>query len=180
MNPDPQRWGVRGFLFGATMKRKSAEERFWERTKKTPDCWHWTGAKNNWGYGSLGVNGIAMGAHRFAYELLRGPIPQGLQIDHLCRTPSCVNPAHMEVVTEKENILRGISMPAINARKTHCKRGHPLEGDNVYVVKKPLGRGCKLCHKIWTQTRKPWLSKGHLIRKRERRRKRKELGLKPL
>ena len=154
----------------------TAEERFWQRTKKTPNCWEWTGTKNPDGYGMFGANALLHSAHRFAYELMVGPIPCGLQIDHLCRNRSRVNPAHMEVVSSKENTLRGESFAAVNARKTHCYKGHLLEGGNVYVVRKPPGRGCRVCQRIWRKAHKPWLSKANLITKRKRYHKRKELG----
>lgn len=87
-------------------------------------------------------------AHRFAYELIRGKIPEGLDIDHLCRNRQCVNPEHMEPVTPRENTIRGDTIPAHNLKKTHCPKGHPLSGDNL--VKSPsiikLGyRWCKTC-----------------------------------
>jgi hypothetical protein len=80
-------------------------------------------------------------AHRLAYQLLVGPIPEGLVIDHLCRNPPCQNPAHMECVTHRENTLRGASPHAMNARKTHCKRGHEFTFQNTYVDAK----GCRSC-----------------------------------
>jgi hypothetical protein len=106
-------------------------------------CWNWRLAKNK-GYGVMGHpsgNGLKMQVHRFSYELLIGPIPTGLQIDHLCRNPACVNPAHLEPVTSKENSLRGVSVWAINARKTHCKYGHELTESNV----RRGGRGERIC-----------------------------------
>jgi hypothetical protein len=82
-------------------------------------------------------------AHRVAWELMRGPIPRGMTIDHLCRMPLCVNPSHLEVVTLKENVLRGFGSPAMNARKTHCLKGHPLTLDNVYLYRG--SRSCRMC-----------------------------------
>ena len=85
-------------------------------------------------------------AHRFAYELLRGPIPEGMTIDHLCRTRSCVNPEHFEVVTRGENVLRGVGPPAMNARKTHCAKGHPLVEGNLVLNRLKHGyRECLIC-----------------------------------
>jgi hypothetical protein len=84
--------------------------------------------------------------HRVVWETFNDPIPPGLTIDHLCRVRCCVNPAHMEVVTMKENILRGVSQSAINARKTACIHGHPFSGDNLKIA--PDGeRICRACVK---------------------------------
>lgn len=106
-------------------------ERF--RNKYTGDtlgCWLWIGAHSQEGYGLFHLPNPRrmVRAHRFAYEMLVGPIPAGKQLDHLCRRPSCVNPAHLEVVTSRENTLRGTTGPAINAKKTHCPRGHAYDG----------------------------------------------------
>ena len=111
------------------------EARFWKYTKKTYSCWLWTGTLGPGGYGRLRHSELrkSVAAHRFAYELLVGPIPEGLQIDHLCRVHGCVNPAHLEPVTGKENQHRGFSFAGINHRKTHCPRNHPLSGENLYI-----------------------------------------------
>lgn len=84
-----------------------------------------------------------MRAHRFAYELHKGPIPKGLEIDHLCRNTLCVNPNHLEAVTHRENVRRGTSPTARNAMKSECKRGHPLDEKNTYLD--GTGRKCKKC-----------------------------------
>lgn len=81
--------------------------RFWAKVKKTKTCWLWTAASSR-GYGQLGINKKLIYAHRFSYELHRGKIPQGLHIDHLCRVKKCVNPRHLEVVTQRQNTIRGI------------------------------------------------------------------------
>ena len=89
-------------------------------------CWIWHGPLSHNGYGLIGT-GIGTQirrVHRVAFELYRGQIPQGYQLDHLCRVRSCANPWHCEIVTNKENVLRGIGPTAMNARKTHCKNGH--------------------------------------------------------
>lgn len=123
--------------------------RFWIKVDLSvaDGCWPWTGTIiPGKGYGSFKVNGQAVRVHRFAYELLVGPIPAGLQIDHLCRNRACVNPAHMEPVTNRENVLRGKGPSAENARKTHCARGHPFTPENVYrQPSRPHSRECREC-----------------------------------
>ena len=109
-------------------------------------CWNWTASTTPGGYGSLSLpNGERCVAHRFSYEHHVGPIPDGLQIDHLCRNRRCVNPEHLEPVTQRENILRGESTAAQRARQTHCKRGHEFTPDNL--VQTVRYRSCKTCHR---------------------------------
>jgi hypothetical protein len=112
-------------------------------------CWIWTGRPGVDGYGVVrrSARGPGRAAHRVVYELLVSPIPDGLTLDHLCRTPCCVNPAHLEPVTIRENILRGTCPSAINAKKTHCPKGHPLSGDNLHIKRCASGdrRVCRAC-----------------------------------
>lgn len=113
-------------------------------------CWVWFGAqsgdvKGGRGYGVVSMGTTTARAHRYVYEHLHGPIPEGLTLDHLCRNKLCVNPEHLEPVTTRENILRGEAPPAMNARKTHCKYGHPLSGDNLIVWHRM--RNCRICRK---------------------------------
>lgn len=126
----------------------SVSDRLWARVDRSGDCWLWTGALDRNGYGRISTGGrgdpIAF-VHRVAYELIVGPIPDGLVIDHLCRNRACCNPDHMEPVTDAENKRRGFSPSAVNARKTHCKRGHELSGDNVLV--NGTGRSCRECRR---------------------------------
>jgi hypothetical protein len=114
--------------------------RFWERVHKTNECWEWVGTKDDDGYGNFKVPTIGSRAHRFAYTLLVGPIPPGLQIDHLCRNRACVNPAHLEPVTPAENLRRReLAHP-----RTHCSAGHQMTESNTGV--RPDGRRrCKAC-----------------------------------
>lgn len=101
-------------------------ERFWAKVDKTDTCWLWTGAKTGDGYGEIKVSGRMVPAHRLSWTMAGGTLIEGMTLDHLCRTRACVNPAHLDQVTNKVNILRGNGAPALNARRTHCKRGHLL------------------------------------------------------
>jgi hypothetical protein len=122
------------------------QERALARIVVGDDCWEWAGAHNRDGYGTAYKDGRPQGAHRVIYELLVGPIPDGLQIDHLCRNRGCVNPAHMEPVTKKVNLLRGEGVGARFARKTHCANGHPFDAENTRIT--PAGyRVCRTCHR---------------------------------
>ena len=108
-------------------------------------CWVWFGGRTSRGYGHFRVDGRYATTHRWAYEHLVGPIPEGLEIDHLCRNHSCANPAHLEPVTHKENVLRGRAPTAINAAKTHCTRGHEFVPSNIIWRD---GRHCKACRRV--------------------------------
>lgn len=108
------------------------------------ECWWWQAAVDRKGYGLFWNGRKSAFAHRYIYEEFVAPIPDGLVIDHLCCEPSCVNPAHMEVVTSKENSLRGNGATAMNARKTHCKRGHEFTDENTYF-QNPNSRTCRQC-----------------------------------
>lgn len=111
-------------------------------------CWLWTGCKNEGGYGYYHHGKRkSVRAHRFAFELANGPVPAGLQIDHLCRNRSCVNPAHLEAVTARVNTLRSTGQPALNAAKSACHRGHPFDTKNTYVGTDGARR-CRECHRL--------------------------------
>lgn len=109
-------------------------------------CWLWCGARQPSGYGRFSVGSRAAGTyrlaltHRWSYEYFVGPIAEGLQLDHLCRNPRCVNPGHLEPVTGQVNLLRGDTFQAKNAAKTHCPRGHEYD-----VVRKDGSRDCRQC-----------------------------------
>lgn len=121
-------------------------ERFLLKTSEGNNgCVLWTGATDGDGrYGSFYYEGRVRRAHRVAYVMFVGPIPEGLDLDHLCRVTQCVNPAHMEPVSHGENVLRGESIQAKNARKTHCKRGHQFTAVDL----RPRGRVCQRCAEI--------------------------------
>ena len=120
------------------------------RADQVTGCWNWTastqGPDPDHQYGQIRMGGreskVGL-AHRVVYELVIGQIPAGLDLDHLCRNTRCVNPAHLEPVTHRENILRGIAPAAINARKTHCVAGHELALDNLIV--RDGHRHCRAC-----------------------------------
>lgn len=113
--------------------------RFWMKVGRSGDCWEWSGADTT-GYGHFRLPGRRdVLAHRYAYEYLIGPIPGGLQLDHLCRNRRCVNPEHLEPVTQAENIRR--------AAKTHCVHGHELAGDNLYIDERRSSRECRTCRR---------------------------------
>lgn len=115
--------------------------RFWSSIEQTETCWLWKAYRDRDGYGVLTCRPKYMRAHRFAYELLIGPIPEGLQLDHLCRIRHCVNPKHLEPVTSRVNSLRGRTLQAINAAKTHCPQGHPYDAENTRFY-----AGRRFCH----------------------------------
>ena len=134
-------------------------ERFWSKVQKTETCWIWTASKDKHGYGQIGMSSRTYGtkrphkAYRVAYELLVGPVPVGLEIDHLCRNPSCVNPDHLEAVSHKENMRRGRS--GWNTRaKTHCPRGHDYSGPDGRVNKTAGSRYCCVCNRNRTRERR--------------------------
>lgn len=135
------------------MASKALPDRVKEKILVDPEtgCWNWTAGVDGKGYGLYYVK-LANGrwttrrAHRVVYELVNGPITSET-LDHLCRNPACVNPDHLEEVSNRENVLRGEGFAACNARKTHCPRGHPYDEVNTY--RKPSGgRHCRKCRRI--------------------------------
>ena len=108
-------------------------------------CWLWQGGKNTEGYGYIRVGGRQISVHRAAYLDRVGPIPAGLELDHLCRVRHCCNPAHLEPVTGRENLHRSpVTLARLNAVKTHCPQGHPLSGENLAIS---CGRRvCRVCN----------------------------------
>ena len=117
---------------------------FWKHVEKTDGCWLWRGAIKPDGYGQVRRHPRRnIYAHRFAYELEVGPIPEGLTLDHLCRVRACVRPSHLEPVTMLENLRRGNGVGAVNSRKTHCPRGHEYNVANTRYYRGE--RNCRAC-----------------------------------
>lgn len=135
--------------------RHDPQKRFWRLVDRRSDeeCWEWRGAQggNGWkegrGYGYFKWRGRMQTAHRVAYEIAVGPIPDGLHIDHLCRNHPCVNPRHLEPVTRQENLRRS-PLPGMRGRRqSHCKRGHARTEDNVRVSRNGM-RHCRECERM--------------------------------
>lgn len=148
------------------MPKPTVEQRFWARVNKTEGCWFWERPTNR-GYGLIGVGYKSVLAHRFSYELHKGPIPEGMDIDHMCHNEdpdclggetcphrACVNPDHLVPASRKENSLRGKAPTVVWWRTDTCKRGHSLA--DAYVAKLPDGRTRRNCR---TCIRDKWAAK---------------------
>lgn len=155
-NPHYQRWYRKGET--DLQPKMTFEERFWSKVDKggaipsfrpaLGPCWIWTAATDTKGYGKFFVGKIEgktklRQAYRVAYELEVGPIPEGLDLDHLCRVRLCVNPLHLEPVTHRTNVLRGEGMPARGVLFTRCPKGHPYDEENTYWYGN--NRKCRKC-----------------------------------
>lgn len=142
--------------------RRNTADKFWSLVDKSAgpgECWPWTAVKGRTGYGQFKFEGKNWGAHRLAYILVNGAVPEGLVLDHLCRVRHCCNPTHLEPVTNAENVLRGEGLSACNARATHCLNDHEFTPENTRVVQGGQ-RQCATCARA---------------RQRERGRRRAEL-----
>jgi len=139
----------------AVYRRASHISRFWMCVQKNHDgCWIWLGVPNAGGYGTLKIGPWTVLAHRFSYEMMVGKILEGEQLDHLCRVRCCVNPAHLEPVTSRENSLRGNTLAAHEASQTHCIYGHILDGRNLRIS----SSGKRVCRECNIQRCRLWRS----------------------
>lgn len=149
----------------------TALNRFFSKLDILPgsECILWNATKRG-GYGRLRVGGKLLSAHRFIYKHSEGKIPEGMEIDHICRNPSCVNTSHLRTVPHRTNCLENsVSIPAVNKLKTYCHRGHPFDTVNTY----PLSggrRGCRECKRIADKT----MTEEQLVMERERNRRWRE------
>jgi hypothetical protein len=141
------------------------KSRFLNHVEKSNMCWKWLGFKLKTGYGRFGINGIIYYAHRVSYTIFRNNIPEGLVVDHLCKNTWCVNPEHMEIVRQQENVLRGESQQSKNAKKTHCPQGHIYDTNNTRFDIKNR-RSCKICTNI---RRDIWYKKNYEREKAKKR-----------
>jgi len=124
------------------------EERFEANVDRSGECWRWTGRLNMHGYGEMSINGKVTRAHRWAYEHWIGPIPKGLEVDHLCRNRACVKPEHLEPVTHRENMRRATRAAGLDET---CKRGHARTPENLRID--PNGRRrCVVCIRLLEST----------------------------
>lgn len=135
---------------------RAAIDRLREKYIEDPNtgCWNWTAALDTKGYGTFAMTSQRkVHAYRASYTLLVGDVPKGLVLDHLCRNRRCVNPAHLEPVTVRENLMRGETKAAQNAAKTHCAHGHPFTADNL--LKRQDGRRkCRECNRQYLARRR--------------------------
>jgi hypothetical protein len=157
--PRVRRWGPRRAVVGAkwyhylmrthvifTTDNPASVKLFWAKVAKSDNCWLWTGCRNRAGYGQLHrqIDGKSLGilAHRFSYVLAYGQIPDGLTLDHLCRTHACVRPDHLEAVSMRENVQRGARLRT----PTECPAGHLYDEANTYWQDGGRYRACRKCH----------------------------------
>ena len=152
----------------------SMRKQWWDKFEiQGSGCWKWLGSCTSAGYGQVMVGGKIYYTHRLFYERFKGPIPEGLHIDHLCRNRWCCNPSHLEPVTCRENLLRGETSVARNTAKTHCAKGHEFTKENTYTSKGPYGpkRKCRECNRLrqLEYTERKFAEAGLVIQRRKKR-----------
>ncbi len=129
-----------------TKQPPTVEDRFWAKVNADGPCWEWDARRHETGYGQFHPQpGRTVYAHVFAWEVLIGPVPAGLELDHLCRSRHCVNPDHLEPVTRRENVIRSCG--------GRCRRGHALTPANTIVYRNGA-RTCRTCRVVWLQGRR--------------------------
>lgn len=136
--PEPSLQAVYGHDASVILPRLLAKTVCMTQTR----CWEWVGSRDEDGYGRQGVGSSNRLAHRLSYLIFVGPIPDGLELDHLCRNRACVNPDHLEPVTHRVNCLRGEA-----PRRTHCPRGHRYTAENTRPATATQGRKCRACER---------------------------------
>ena len=124
----------------------SAEEKFWSRVDRSGECWEWRGGRDRYGYGQFTMDGKNCRAHRVAYKLTYGELADSVKLDHECNNRGCVHPLHLRPMGQRENVLRSVTNPvAVNARKTHCNRGHEFTPENTGI--ESGWRFCRTCRR---------------------------------
>ena len=129
---------------------RTMEERFWSKVDKGASCWLWTGTKDRKGYGKFWLGDRKESAHRTSWRLSGRDLDPALTLDHICRNASCVNPDHLDMVTMRENLRRGLNSAAIFARRDSCIRGHEYTDENTAwstYDNRPPWRRCRACHR---------------------------------
>ena len=127
--------------------------RFWAKVCKTNGCWTWTASKNPHGYGQIRLSGKLTLAHRVSWTIHNGVIPEGLFVLHICDNPPCVRPDHLFLGTQKDNIRDAVAKKRHSMLpKTHCIRGHDLNGPNIYRYNRR--RQCRLCYNLRRRRRR--------------------------
>lgn len=140
---------------------KQQLNRFWAKvdTKTENECWEWTASKNNKGYGQFAINKIAKSTHRISYTIHKGEIPDTMSICHTCNNPPCVNPKHLYIGTDTQNMRQAADEKRLaSQKKTHCKSGHEFTPQNTALYKQKkrgdvLTRVCRTCKKLNDQKR---------------------------